>query len=141
MNFLNKTIIIHLNIRKKSASFATKLTEKIPDPSTAKEYYNSYLKRKNTKSVKQEKIITQQLKAIENPNIVDIKPVNIKHPKTSYKLPKTIRQAEKIRKIRKNMYKKILSIKKYDEEKYVDLFLISKKKNSTMFLPSNYIPV
>ena len=33
--------------------FATKLTEKVPDPTNTKEYYNSYLKRKNTKLVKQ----------------------------------------------------------------------------------------
>ena len=32
--------------------FATKLTEKVLNPSNSKEYYNSYLKTKNTKSVK-----------------------------------------------------------------------------------------
>ena len=32
--------------------FATKLTEKIPDPNNAKEYYQSYLSEKNTKLVK-----------------------------------------------------------------------------------------
>ena len=63
----------------------------MPDPSNAKEYYNSYLKRKNTKLVvKRPKIITQQLKSIENPGIVDIKSVIIEHPKTSHKLSKTI---------------------------------------------------
>ena len=31
---------------------ATKLTEKIPEPSNTKEYYNSYLNRKYTKLVK-----------------------------------------------------------------------------------------
>ena len=49
------------------------------------------MKRKNTKSAKQLKIITQWLKAIENPNIVDIKSDVIEHPKTSHKLSKTIR--------------------------------------------------
>ena len=38
----------------------------MPVPSNAKEYLNSYLKRKNTKSVKRSKIVTQKLKAIEN---------------------------------------------------------------------------
>ena len=38
--------------KKNLQLFATKLTEKIPDPSNNQEYYNSYLKRKNTKSVK-----------------------------------------------------------------------------------------
>ena len=75
---------------------ATKLIEKLADPSNVKEYYNSYLKRKSTKLVKRLKIITQQLKATENSNIVDIKSVIIKHPKTSHKLTKTIRQAEKV---------------------------------------------
>ena len=51
------------------------------------------MRRKNIKSVKRSKIVTQQVKAIENPNIVDIKAVIIEHPKTSRKLSKTIRQA------------------------------------------------
>ena len=74
---------------------ATKLTEKIPDVSNAKKYYKSYLKRKNTKFIKQSNIITQQAKTTENLNIVDIKAVIIEHSKTSLKLSKTIRQAEK----------------------------------------------
>ena len=48
--------------------FATKLAEQIPDPSSAKEYYNSYLRRKDMKSVKRSKINTEQLKAVERPN-------------------------------------------------------------------------
>ena len=49
--------------------------------------------RKNcTKSVKRSKIITQQVKVIENPNIVDIKSFIIEPPKTSHKLFKTIRR-------------------------------------------------
>ena len=40
-------------------------------------------------------MITQQLKAIENPNNVDIKSIIIEHPKTSHKLSKTIRQTDK----------------------------------------------
>ena len=42
--------------------FATKLSEKISDPQNAKEHYPSFTRRKNTKSVKQSKIITQQPK-------------------------------------------------------------------------------
>ena len=54
--------------------FPTKLIEKIADPSNAKECFNSYLKRKkNAKSVKRSTIISQQIKAIENQKIVDIK--------------------------------------------------------------------
>ena len=44
--------------------------------------------------VKLSKVITQQLKAIENPNIVDIKSVIIEHPKTSYKLYKTMKVSQ-----------------------------------------------
>ena len=46
--------------------------------------------------VKRTKIITQQPETIENPNIIDIKSVTIKHPKTSHKLSKTIRQVKKV---------------------------------------------
>ena len=50
---------------------ATKIAkEKIPDSGGAKEYYNSYLTRKNIKSVKQLK------------NFANLKSVTIKHPKT-----------------------------------------------------------
>ena len=75
---------------------ATKLNEKIVHPNNAKEYYKSYLKRKNTKLVKRSKIMTQQLKTIENSNIADIKSFTIEHPKPSRKLSKTIRQTEKV---------------------------------------------
>ena len=73
-----------------------KITEEIPDPSNSKEYYNSYLKRKNKKSEKRSKITTEQLKAIESQNIVDLKSVNIEHPKTSHRFFKAVRQAEKV---------------------------------------------
>ena len=55
--------------------FATKLIEKIPDASN--ECYKLFLKNKNKKLVKQLKITTQQQKAIENSNIIDIKSVTI----------------------------------------------------------------
>ena len=70
---------------------ANKLIEKIPEPRNAKEHYQLFIRMKNTKSVKQSKIITTKI--FENPNIVDIKS---EHPKTSHKLSKTIRQAEKV---------------------------------------------
>ena len=62
---------------------------------SAKEYYNSYLKRKNKKLVKRSKIITQQPKTLENQNLVDIQSIIIEHPKTSRKLSKAVRQTEK----------------------------------------------
>ena len=95
---LKKAVIIQWNVWKKDLLLlATKLIVKKADPSNAKEYYNSYLKeKKNAKLVKGLKIIIQQLKATENPNIVDIKSVIIEHPKTSHKLTPTIRQAKKV---------------------------------------------
>ena len=51
--------------------------------------YQSFLGKENTKSVKQSKIITQQPKAFESPNIVDKKSVIIEHPETSHKVSNT----------------------------------------------------
>ena len=64
--------------------FATKLTEKIPDPCNAKEYYQSFIRKKSTKSIKQSKTIIWQPKTLEN-----LKSVIIEHPKISHKLSKT----------------------------------------------------
>ena len=75
---------------------ANKLIEKIPDPRNAKEHYQSFIRKKNTKLRKQSEIITYQPKTFESPNIVDIKSVTTEHPETSHKLSKTIRQAEKV---------------------------------------------
>ena len=74
---------------------ATKVIEKILHAGNAKEYNQFHSKKKNTKLISRSKIITQQSKTIENPNIIDIKSVNIEHPKTSGKLSKGIRQIEK----------------------------------------------
>ena len=59
--------------------FANKLTKKTLDLRIAKEHYQSFVRNKNTKSVKQSKIITQQPKLFEN--IVDKKSAIIEHPK------------------------------------------------------------
>ena len=66
--------------------FAHKLIEKVPNPHNTKEHYESYLRKKPRKLVKQSETITYQ------PNIfdtVDIKSVITEHPKTSHKLCKT----------------------------------------------------
>ena len=70
-----------------------KLIEKIPGPCNAEE---SFLRKKNRKSLKQSEIITYQPKTFKNPNIVDIKSVVTEYPEPSHKLLKTIRQAEKV---------------------------------------------
>ena len=93
LNFSKKTVISNETFEKKDLLLlTTKLTVKLPDPRNAKEHYQSFIRKKNTKSVKQSKIITQHPKTFENPNIVDIKSVIIAHAKTLHKLPKTIRQ-------------------------------------------------
>ena len=40
-------------LKKDFLLLATKLIEKIPDPHNAKEHYQSFIREKNTKSVKQ----------------------------------------------------------------------------------------
>ena len=50
------------------------------DLRNGKEYYQSFITNKNTKSVKQSKIITQLPKTFENPNVVDMKSVIIEYP-------------------------------------------------------------
>ena len=78
MDFWKKAVIIQWNVWKKKdlLLIAYKLIEKIDDAIIAKEYSNSYLKRKRI-LVNWSKVITQQLKSMENPYIVDIKSVTI----------------------------------------------------------------
>ena len=68
---------------------ANKLIEKTSDPRNAKEYYQSFIRKKNSKSVKKSKTITYQPNTFENPSIVDIKSIIREHLKTSHKLSKT----------------------------------------------------
>ena len=69
----------------------------MPDARNAKEtYYKPIMQNENKKLVKRSKINTEQTKYIENPNIVDIKSVITKYPKTFHKLSQTIRQAKKV---------------------------------------------
>ena len=89
LDFLKK-LFKETSDKKDLRLFAIKLTEKIPDRRNAQEYYQSFIRKKNTESVKQSKIITQQPKKFQNPNIFDIKSVITEHPKTSHKLFKTI---------------------------------------------------
>ena len=54
LDLLKKKNLIQWNNWKKDLFlFATKLIEKIPDPRNAKEHYQSFIRRKNTKSVKE----------------------------------------------------------------------------------------
>ena len=128
--------------RKDLLLLANKLLEKLPDPSNYKEHYESFLGKKSRKSLKQSEIITYQPKTFYT---VDIKSDITEHPKSSQKLPKTIRKAEKedsnsslysdteksenfLDKKIKNKVKQSkisnLCIKKCCEDKHVDLLLI-----------------
>ena len=75
---------------------ANKLTEKVPYSCNAKEHFQSFIRNKNIKSVKQLKIITHRPKTFENQNMVDTKSIIMEHPKTLHKLSKTISLAEKV---------------------------------------------
>ena len=68
------------------------IDRKNTDPCNAKEYYQSFIRKKNRKSVKQPEIFTDQPKVFDT---VDIKSVITEHPKTSHKLSKTTRQSAK----------------------------------------------
>ena len=63
-----------------------KLLGKVPGPCNPKEHYLSFRRKKNTKSLTQSKIITYHY----------IKSIITEHPKTSLKLPKSIRQCKKV---------------------------------------------
>ena len=96
--------------------------KKIPDPTKAKENYKLFLKHKekqihktsnngdiksvpakhpktasnSLKPVEKSNIITQEIKTVEKPNILNIESVNIEHPKTPTKLSKSIKQTKVI---------------------------------------------
>ena len=76
--------------------FINKLIETVLGPRNAKKYHESFLKKKNRKSIKQSEIITYQPKTFQSPNIVDIKSVITEHIKTAHKLSETIRKGEKV---------------------------------------------
>ena len=75
---------------------ASRLKEKVNDPRNAKEHHESFLRKKNKKSVKQSAIFTYRPNTFQNPNFVDIKLDITEHPKTSQKLSNTIRKGEKV---------------------------------------------
>ena len=126
LDLLKNEVIIQWNVWKKKFVVACNHfnEEKIPDPRSAKEHYQSFIEKKNTKLVKQSKIITYKPKTLENPNIVDIKSVIIEHPKTSHKLSKTKRETENFPEVGSN-------ISLYSDTKNKWNFLKEKKcKNS-----------
>ena len=65
---------------------ANRLIQKVPDPRNAKEHYESFLRKKNRKPIKQSEIITYQPETLDT---LDIKSVITEHPKASHKLYQT----------------------------------------------------
>ena len=62
------------NSKKKNLLLlANKSIEKVPDPRNAIEQHQSFIRKKNTKSVKQSEIITYQPKTFKNSNIIELK--------------------------------------------------------------------
>ena len=71
LDFLKKTVFIQWSIRKKDLRlFATKLIEKIHDPQNDKEHYQSIIRNKNTKLLKQSEKITRQPKILETQTLL-----------------------------------------------------------------------
>ena len=86
----------HLKRKKDLLLLANKSIEKVPNHCNAKEHYESFLRKKNKKSVTQSEITTYEMKIFEKPSTVDIRSDITEHPKTSHKLYKTIRKGEKV---------------------------------------------
>ena len=76
-----------------------------------------FIRKKNTESVKQSKIITQEPKVFENSDIVDIKSFTTEHPKTSHKLLKTINQTESFTKCNSSLYSDTKQVKLFEWKK------------------------
>ena len=62
-------------LKKKLLFLANNLIEKVSNRHNDKEHYQSFIRMKSRKSVKQSEIITYQPKTFKNANIVDIKSV------------------------------------------------------------------
>ena len=98
-------MLFNETIEKKRFTAAFKQTTKeIPDLHNAKEHFQSFLRKKNKKPVKQSEIITYQPKTYENPSTVNKKSVIIEHSETLHKLSKVLGKGKKV--VFNNSYKK-----------------------------------
>ena len=73
LDFIKKAVIVHWNARIKKGLllFANKLTEKVFDTCNAKQHYESYLIKKNQKSVKLAEIVHKLSETIRKDDKVD----------------------------------------------------------------------
>ena len=78
-----------LKKKKRFLLLANKFIEKMPNPGNGRELYQSFIRKKNTKSLKQSETITDQPKVFENSNSVNTESVITEHLKDSHKLCKT----------------------------------------------------
>ena len=106
----------HLTIKDLIKLIKRQFIKNIPNPRNAKEQYQSFIIKKNRKSVKQSKIITYQPKIFQNPSTVYIKSVITEHPQTSHKLSKTIRKGEKMNS-KSSLYSDTKKMKNFLNEK------------------------
>ena len=60
-------------LKEKKLIAARKLVETVLDPCNTKEHYQSFIRKKNRKSVNQSEIVIYQQETFQNPNTVDIK--------------------------------------------------------------------
>ena len=67
---------------KKIFVASKQINKKIPDPRSSKEHYQSFIRKKDTKLVKQSRLIIYQPNTLENPNTFDMKLAITKHQKT-----------------------------------------------------------
>ena len=84
------------HLKKRFIVACKQINRKIPNSRNATEHYQSFIRKKATKSKKQSNIITFEPKTFKNPNPVDVKSVITENAKTSRTLSKTMRQAEKV---------------------------------------------
>ena len=82
--FLKKQLLFNetLGIKKDLMLLGRKSIKKYLILVILKNTYQSFIRKKNRKSVKQSEIVTYQPNMFENSNLVDIKSVIAKHPKT-----------------------------------------------------------
>ena len=91
LDFLREQLLFNETFEKKKGFVVAwnQSNRKNLDLRSAKKHYESFIRKKN-KIIKTMKNNYSVTKTFENQNIVDIKSLIIKHPKTSHKLSKTV---------------------------------------------------
>ena len=97
LDFLKRQLLFNETLETRKLLFlANKLMDKIPDPCNSKAHYQSFIRNKNTKSVKQSKNSYLTTKNFWKHKHCLYKINYYTNPKPSHKLLKTIKRAEKV---------------------------------------------